>query len=185
MSLSIGTASTWWPSIAHPTCPPHNFFKEFKSLLAFLHSQKSKFIITGDFNIHADDISDRHTQTFNNILSMFNLKQNVSFSTHSSGHTLDLFITLDDCSYISSIFPSDFISDHRALIATLNIKKEQHQAHKYAKYRQYNKIDFTKFRADLMESDLIKHPHTNASLLYNQYHTVLTDLVKSPCTNKN
>ena len=28
-----------------------------------------------------------------------------------------------------------------------------------------------------MESDLIKHPHKKASLLYNQYHTVLTDLV--------
>ena len=153
------------------------FFEEFQSLVAFLHSRSTNFIITGDFNIHVDKISDPKTQSFNNILSILNLKQHVSFSTHSSGHTLDLLITPDDCSYVTSISPSDFISDHCALIATLKFQKEQHHTHQHIKYRQYKKIDFTRFRADLMESDLIKHPHKKASLLYNQYHTVLTDLV--------
>ena len=69
------------------------FFEEFQSLVAFLHSRSTNFIITGDFNIHVDKISDPKTQSFNNILSILNLKQHVSFSTHSSGHTLDLLIT--------------------------------------------------------------------------------------------
>ena len=114
---------------------------------------------------------------------MFNLKQRVSFSTHSSGHTLDLLIILDDCFYIFSIFPCDFISDHRALVATL--KKSSIKPINTIKYRQYNKIDFTSFMAELMESDLIKHLHTNAS--YNQYHTALTNLVNchSPIKTKS
>ena len=153
------------------------FFNDFQNLLVFLISLKSNFIITGDFNIHVDKVHDPDSQTFSNILNIFNLKQHVSFPTHTSGHTLDLLITTDDCSYISHIDPSNFISDHCALLANLKLQKEHHHTHKLVNFRQYNKIDFTGFKADLTESDLIKHPQNNASLLYNQYHTILTDLV--------
>ena len=48
--------------------------------------------ILGDFNLHLD-VSDSNTQRFNEILTCFNLKQHVNFSTHVHGHWLDLLIT--------------------------------------------------------------------------------------------
>ena len=44
------------------------------------------------------------------------------------------------------------------------------------KFRPY-KINVTSFKQDLLNSDLIANPKTNVTDLYNQYHSVLSDLV--------
>ena len=160
-----------------PNLSVAKFFEEFQSLLSFIISLKSNFIITGDFNLHVD-VPNTQTENFNNILNTFNLKQHVSFPTHKFGHSLDLFITPDDCPFIKSIIPTDFLSDHSSITATLNFDITNRSPHKTIKYRQYNKIDMTRFRADLERSDLIQHPKTTSSELYNQYHSVLADLVE-------
>ena len=92
---------------------------------------------------------------------MFNLKFYVSLSAHSSGHTLDLFINLSWLllHFLNSKFMIIYGVIEMALIATLNIKKEQHQAHKYVKCRQYlTLIAIIRFRADKMESVFINIP---------------------------
>ena len=161
----IGTAIMWGPCFAHLICPSQNFLKNSNPLWFF---SILKVITSSSLVILTGMLTKLLIQRLNNILSMLNFKQHVSFSTHSSGHTLEFLITPDDCSYVTSISPSDFISDHCALIATLIFEKEQHRTHQHIKYRLYKKKT---------SPDLIKHPHKKASLLYNQYHTVLMDLV--------
>ena len=50
-------------------------------------------MITGDFNFHVDDCSDKDAAKFKDLLLEFGLQQHVNVPTHRDGHTLDLFIT--------------------------------------------------------------------------------------------
>ena len=72
-------------------------------------NMQSPFIITGDINIHLDMADDTHTQSFNEILQNFNLKQYVTAITHDK-HTLDVFITPKDCTYTVDVSVSDSIA---------------------------------------------------------------------------
>ena len=55
----------------------------------------NKILLMGDFNIHMDRPDNPNTIIFNDFLDSLNLRNNISFQTHISGHTLDLI--LDDC----------------------------------------------------------------------------------------
>ena len=48
-------------------------------------------------------------------------------------------------------------------------------------------MDLAQFKSDLKDSDLITNPQNNATDLYNQFHSVLSDLVdrRALLTNKN
>ena len=50
-------------------------------------------VISGDFNLHLDDLRDNDTKKVMDLLETFSLSQHVSSPTHLSGHTLDLTIT--------------------------------------------------------------------------------------------
>lgn len=47
-------------------------------------------VISGDFNFHMDDPFDNDAEKFGDLLDTFGLIQHVSFTTHTSGHWLDL-----------------------------------------------------------------------------------------------
>jgi len=53
-------------------------------------------VISGDFNIHVDDPTNRHAQQFHELLDAFDLRQNVQHPTHRGGQTLDLVISRRD-----------------------------------------------------------------------------------------
>lgn len=59
-------------------------------------------IISGDFNLHADDSKNQYARQFIDILDSFGMKQNVTEDTHIDGHTLDLVITKSDNSILKS-----------------------------------------------------------------------------------
>ena len=86
------------------------FYDEFYTLIEFLSSTNSSFIICGDFNIHIDTTS-RESVNFFNILDSCNITQHVHSATHLHGHTLDLILT-SDSSLVSNVVVSDYISDH-------------------------------------------------------------------------
>ena len=153
-----------------------NFFDQFQSLLSDLISIKSSFIITGDLNIHLDVVDNPDTLKFNQILDDFNLIQNVTTPTHTHGHLLDVFITQEDFPSLVDVTVSDSVSDHLIITATLNFDKPNSK-HNISNYRPYRKINLAKFQSDLAESTLLQNPNKTATSLYNQYHSVLTDLV--------
>ena len=152
------------------------FCDEFEKFLSYIVSQPFDYIITGDFNLHLEK-DNKITRTFNEILDNFNLKQHVNFPTHNQGRNLDLFITSDDFDLVQSIKPADFLSDHCAIIATLKSHVKSAPLFKTIKFRPFKKINMESFRNDLLKSELICNPKNNSTDLYNQYHTILADLV--------
>ena len=70
-------------------------------------------VISGDFNLHLDDLGDNDTKKFMDLLETFSLSQHVSGPTHLSGHTFDLIITcLSDDVVLASPKGTFPISDH-------------------------------------------------------------------------
>ena len=70
-------------------------------------------VISGDFNLHLDDLRDNDTKKFMDLLETFSLSQHVSGPTHLSGHTFDLIITCLSYDVVLASPKGTFpISDH-------------------------------------------------------------------------
>jgi len=52
-------------------------------------------LITGDFNFHVDDNSDKNATSFLEICDTFGLLQHVREAIHCNGHSLDLVLSKD------------------------------------------------------------------------------------------
>jgi hypothetical protein len=77
---------SWIKSFCH-------FIDDFQILISNVATLPHEFIITGEFNIHVDDLSDSHAQQFMSLLSLASLTQHILFPIHPRLHTLDLLIT--------------------------------------------------------------------------------------------
>ena len=62
-------------------------------------------------------------------------------------------------------------------LPSLDFTIPNRQTHKLIRYGPYKKMDLSKFKSDLKDSELITNPKNNVTDLYNQYHSVLSDLV--------
>ncbi len=85
--------------------------REFSELLSIIHTKYNRIIITGDFNLHVDNISDPMSREFLNLLNCLDFKQHVTQPTHNRGHTLDLVITHGLSIGVSSVVDLA-VSDH-------------------------------------------------------------------------
>ena len=66
-------------------------------------------LITGDFNIHVDELGDQDGVAFLEILESMGFLQHVDKPTHRAGHTLDLIITRQcDPSVLASAPTTDY-----------------------------------------------------------------------------
>ena len=96
--------------------PQLYFYLSFLSISRLLLC-KEQLLITGDFNIHVDDLQDSCARKFLEVFDCVGLKQHVDQPTHREGHTLDLTITLVSESLIVSTPVVDhFTSDHAAVL---------------------------------------------------------------------
>ena len=95
------------------------FCNEFNDYLEKLTCMNGNIVIVGDFNIDWLNTNGSERKQFCNILETFGFVQNICTETHRSHHLLDYIITRKDCNIISDFLVSDFISDHRALHASL------------------------------------------------------------------
>ena len=127
----------------------------------------------GDSNLHLN-VSDSNTQRFNEILKCFNLKQLVIFSTHVHSHWLALLITKSSCEHFKSVFPADGISDHIVIVGLSEINLSAPVSpRKTITFRKTTKVCMTSFRADILDSSLIKNPENELHDLCDQYTSVL------------
>ncbi|KAJ0002712.1 hypothetical protein NQD34_007861 [Periophthalmus magnuspinnatus] len=77
-------------------------------------------VITGDFNVHVDNVFDRNAKELSSVLETFGLTQHVSEPTHNRGHTLDLLITKGV--NISNVNVADVaLSDHFCVFFDLSV----------------------------------------------------------------
>ena len=116
--------------------PEHHatFLDEFTEFLSLLHTQHDLIILTGDFNIHVDNPLDPIANAFLNLLDSMGFTQHVSGPTHNKGHTLDLVITKNLTTSITSIIPPT-ISDHSCILFTIEIRKVAQKPDQFVRKR--------------------------------------------------
>ena len=65
------------------------FCKEFEEFMEKVFNQGESIILTGDFNIWAENKSNSKTKEFTQLMNSYGLMQQIKVPTHQDGHTLD------------------------------------------------------------------------------------------------
>ena len=116
------------------------FIEEFTDYVSTCLPIHHNNIFIGDFNLHVSNQLDTDAAIFKDTINALGLYQHVDFSTHKSGNVLDLIISdfTDEVKVLKAAL-GPFLTDHRAVISTLNIKKLR-PVTKRIQVRQVNKI---------------------------------------------
>ena len=107
-----------------------------------------KLLLTGDFNIHVNDLESPDTNTFLDVLDSFCLQNHTSFPTHCINNTLDLVITSGQDNFIESSTPGRLFSDHSIVYINLTTFKRPDTI-KEITYRKLKNINMTTFNKDV------------------------------------
>ena len=184
-SMSYNILTIYRPPLLSVTA----FMADFSSLIENIVSSPSELIITGDFNFHIDLPLDVASKRFLKLLDTFGLQQNITFPTHKKGHILDLLISRKLSNIIGSVdFVNPHISDHYALLATIDIPIKTRPLVTEKTYRRINKIDLSTFKDDLRNSEMFNNTETTASVFADIIHSAIAQVldkhapfVKSRC----
>ena len=161
-----------------PSCSKSSFISDFSTLLEDLATSPSELLINGDFNFHVDQPTDPSVSTFLTLLDTFNLKQHVTFPTHSSGHTLDLLITRTSSSCISSVdYTNPHLSDHSAILSVISIPSPSRSPRITKHIRNFKSIDISSFCNDILSSPLYSSPATNLDSYLHQFTSTLSSIL--------
>lgn len=68
------------------------FLDDFAKLLTILSTLSSRLLITGDFNLHIDDLNNTNTIDVLALLETFSLNVSITVPTHLGGQNLNLII---------------------------------------------------------------------------------------------
>ena len=102
------------------------FLDDFTTFVTELLPRWSNNLLVGDFNLHVSKDDDIDSTIFLDTIEAMGLYQHVTFPTHKQGNTLDLVISeLGNTSKVMTTAPGPFLTDHRVVISTLNIKSSQ------------------------------------------------------------
>ena len=176
-STSIRIVIIYRPPGSHQ--PLSVFIDDFSELVSECSTLTGNLFICGDFNYHVDDSSDREATSVLQLFDMLNLKQHVSDPTHIHGHTLDLILTRCSENTVADVPVSDFlVSDHLSVICTLQTIKPAFQK-KEITYRKVKNINIENFCEDIHSSALFSDPSDDPETCYDQYCTVLRDLMNN------
>ena len=100
------------------------FIEEFTEYVSINLPEHQNNILIGDFNLHVSDALDTDSAIFNDTIGALGLYQHVGFSTHQSGNVLDLVLSdITSETKVLTTAPGPFISNHRAIIGILSIKR--------------------------------------------------------------
>ena len=92
-------------------------------------------------------------------------------------HILDVVCVRDTFSRAVCAMVTAGLSDHLAITFLVNILIKAPCKFRQVNTRKIHKINITDFRENILNSDLIKHPHTTASLLSHQYFNTLRNIL--------
>ena len=100
------------------------FFHDFATIIESVSAFPGRILLSGDFNFHLDDASDRDANTFLDVLESRDLQQYVTGATHKKGHTLDLLISRKSDELISQVaIQQGLPSDHFVLSCLVNMRR--------------------------------------------------------------
>ena len=102
------------------------FLDDFTNFVTELVPRWPENVLLGDFNLHVSNDDDIDLTIFLDTIEALGLYQHVTFPTHKQGNTLDLVLSeLGSKSRVMTTSPGPYLTDHRAVISTLNIKSIQ------------------------------------------------------------
>ena len=159
-----------------PNVSKANFIEDFSSFVEGAALSCCEIIILGDLNLRLDK-QDGWSQKFNDSLCQYNFTQIIDSPTHIHGHILDVVCVMDTFSKAVCTMVTAGLSDHLGITFLVNIPIKALCKFRQVNTRKIHKINITDFREDILNSDLIKHPHTTASLLSHQYFNTLRNIL--------
>ena len=145
------------------------FLSEFADYLESIVLTTEPLMIIGDMNIHVDDPDNSDSVEFLDLIESMSLNRHVTTPTHRSGHTLDLIITRESDSLVSTTPISGcFLSDHCTILCEPKLSRPSLTI-KEIWYRKTKAIDMDTFRAELESSDLCQAPPIALSSLLDKH----------------
>jgi hypothetical protein len=137
------------------------FMDDFPNLLEDVIILPGKLILTGDFNIHMDDVDDSETKRFSELLDSFDLCQHINVPTFPAGkkeenwsnekkrRILDLLITKSHETPLTDVqvYEAD-IADHKCISFDLTTVKPKYLRREIS-YRKLKELNMDDFRSDL------------------------------------
>ena len=78
-----------------PLGSPIEFLEEFTEWVSDVMSNKLNVILAGDFNLHTNNPNDDNAANLINCMTALGMSQQVHFTTHKLGNTLDLIFIED------------------------------------------------------------------------------------------
>lgn len=178
LRLTFASRSYLFLTVYRPPCSSKpDFLSDFSLFLEDFASSPSDFFISGDFNLHMDNLEDHYSYSFATLLETFDLSQHIYNPTHSSGHTLDLLITKS-----SSIVPDFYLtdphlSDHHAIIYKLPMSSCIRPSRIVKEIRKFSIINTDDFSNDIISSSLYSDPSSTLSIFTKQFHDILTSIL--------
>ena len=132
----------------------HPFLAFIKDMVEYMENNitdKSEFLLLGDFNIHVNKLHDEEAVTCHDFLSSFCLQNHILFLMHRSQNTLDLVIAHESTDIVSNFVQGEMRSDHFAVLFDLYIPSRPGQE-RIIKFRKIKEIDASNFATDLWKA---------------------------------
>ena len=138
--------------IYRPGVLTSKFFHEFDLLLCEISTKFDKLLVTGDFNIHFENVLDRHTLDCSEIVSAYGLQPHVHQPTHNQGGTIDQVYTCGLGNVSVEVESVDTLgSDHYPIVTKLNLEVCK-KSFKKVTYRSIKDMDKDAFSEDVIDT---------------------------------
>ena len=152
-----------------------SFCDELSNYIEKLSCASGVILLAGDFNVDWLDGNGLERRQLYNIFETFGFTQNINVATSTHHHLLDYIITRKYCEYISNFAVSHFISDHRALHASVRCL-HLHPVRKRLMVRALQRIDGERLDSDLA-SFTVDNECVDVNTVVERYDEFLSSLL--------
>jgi len=154
------------------------FLEDFQTLVSSVSTSPHEFLITGDFNIHVDDLADSNAIQFLSFLDHANSTQHVLLPTHRHCYTLDLVITSANFTLSPTVISLPISpTDHFLIIYSLKITNSPTVPITKHLTRAIRATNITELCHDILSSCLVTHPPSTLSDLVDCYNSTFSQLL--------
>ena len=163
------------------------FLKEFLNWLPDQIIEHKNFIVTGDINLHLNNLEDPDGSTFLDNLDVLGLESHCRFAMHKLGNTLDVFLTeISSGIKICSCKPGLLTSDHCMVECTTSMPHKD-IIQKPVTFRKIKDIEVAQFANDVEKPPLLNSKgHTdNVDTLVANLETALWEALDSHAPEKS
>ena len=152
----------------------NDFLVEFDSLLSTLDLITYNTVICGDFNLWMDDSSLPSVDRINNLLASYNLKNNITTATSSTGHALDLVIDDQEGRLQNINIESRCTFSPVHMMITYNLGYESQKYRKVIRYRE---------KRDFSPETFLEHIEQSISMNLNEPCNHVNGIIGSNCVD--